>query len=188
MAKMTVLDVRGTNGSGKSWIMRQLLTGFGHSVIKDNGVHIGYSLASLHCAIIGRYTETGGGCDGFKGGVVEVERIVRQLHPQYTHLLLEGIMVSHLYERFHNLALDLGDYQFLFLNTPIETCIERVRARRRAKGNHKPFDPQKNLVKDYDRTWNRVRNRMISAKHKVVVLNWKDPMPQVLESLTNALG
>lgn len=179
---MAVLDIRGTNGSGKTWIMRQLLAQGAHLPIEENGKCIGYSLGE-GIAIVGRYTKTGGGCDGLKGGVVEVERVVRQLHPQYRHLLLEGIMVSHLYERFHKLALELGDYRFLFLNTPLKTCIARVRARRWAKGNRKPFDPKKNLVKDYERTWHRVRGRMVEAGHKVVVLNWKDPLPQVLREL-----
>ena len=179
---MAVLDIRGTNGSGKTWIMRQLLAKLPHEPLGKFGKHIGYGLAG-DIAIVGRYTETGGGCDGLKGGVVEVERIVRKLHPQYRHLLLEGIMVSHLYKRFHKLALDLGDYRFLFLNTPLKTCIGRVRARRWAKGNHKPFDPRKNLVKDYERTWHRVRGRMLGAGHKVIVLNWKDPLPQVTKEL-----
>lgn len=180
---MAVIDVRGTNGSGKTWIMRQLLLQHKHTTIEEGGKVIGYSLPSIKGVIIGRYTDTGGGCDGFKEGVVQVDEIVRRLHPQYKNLLLEGIMVSHLYERFHNLATDLGNYKFMFLDTPIKLCIERVKARRLAKGNIKPFDPIKNLIPDYKRTKYRVRQRMTDAGHHVRLINHLDPLPQITKEL-----
>ena len=178
-----ILDIRGTNGSGKSWVVSQLLeVGFNYPIL-ENGKQIGSIVPSLDLCVVGKYTETGGGCDGLRGGVVEVERLVRLLHRRHGNMVLEGIMVSQLFGRFERLARELHDYRFLFLDTPLEVCIERVKARRLTKGNTKPFDPEKNLVRDFNRTRFIVKGKLERAGHTVKMLDWRNPFDAVLKEL-----
>ena len=181
---MAVIDIRGTNGSGKSWIMRQLLHQYDYTLHQNaSGKITHYVLPDLQAIVLGKYTDTGGGCDGFKGGVREVDLLLRSLAPKHKNVFLEGIMVSHLYQRFVDLANDLTNYKFLFLSTPLTVCVQRVLARRRAKGNNKPFDMHKNLVPDYTRTKYRVRRRLRDAGYYVKMIDYHDPIPHVLKEL-----
>src|SRR5690606_34851729 len=140
-----ILDIRGTHGSGKSTCVRMLLdhySGWDHPILEE-GEHIGYELPDVDAAVVARYTDTGGGCDAVRGGPKEVVRRVRTLFRQHRHVVLEGILVAHTFQRYADLADELGrdSYLFMFLNTPLRNCIARVRGRRVVKGNTKPFNP-----------------------------------------------
>jgi thymidylate kinase len=182
-----IIDIRGTHGSGKSWVVHQLLNRFKGIPVPDHGKIIGYELPAVDGMVVGKYDSTCGGCDGIKTPE-EVEDRVSTFRQFYTHVILEGILVSHTYERYHKLAESFkllsgkDDYYFCFLDTPLELCIARVKARRFVQGNEKEFNP-KNLIKDYDVIWNRVQKKCRDAGHNVVVLNHKDPIPQLLEML-----
>lgn len=188
-----ILDIRGTHGSGKSYVVHQLLKKNEHEEIrgrcehreKDNYV-LGYSIPELGAAIIGRYSNICGGTDGV-GSVAEIVRRLRLFSRQYRIVVLEGIMVAHTFKRYSDLANELDDYKFLFLNTPLAQCIKRVKQRRVEAGNMKDFNP-KNVIHDYNQIWKRVRVKMEEAGHDVIVLNWCNPMPQVMELIENAQG
>lgn len=181
-----IIDIRGTHGSGKSTLVRLLLRKYGGGVpILDDytGEHLGYSLPEINCGVIAKYTQYGGGCDGVKNAD-EIVRRVRLFAKQFSRVVLEGILVSHTYTRYANLAAEFapGEYRFLFLNTPLEKCIERVERRRLAKGNTKPLNP-KNIKKDYRVVWENLRRRAIAAGLNVQEVNWKQPLPHLLKAL-----
>jgi hypothetical protein len=185
---MAVLDIRGTNGSGKSWIMHQLLDKYSHlcnNVYRSGkSLPVGYSLGykpHFSLGIIGRYNSVSGGCDAV-GGPEEVVSRVKMFDKLHDYVLLEGLLVSHTFKRYSQLASELEDYRFLFLDTPLKVCIRRVRSRRLARGNTKPFNPQ-NVIKDYNQIWVRTHRNLRDAGHTVKVLDWKDPLPQVLQEL-----
>jgi len=178
---MTVIDIRGTHGSGKSWCMHQLLDQYEHQPITEEGKHIGYTLPDLEAALVGKYATVTGGCDGV-GTADEVVRRVRLFASQYRYVLLEGILVSHSFKRYHELALEVGDYRWLFMSTPLRNCIARVRARRRARGNLKPLSPH-NVIKDHVSVWTNIQRKARDAGHRVVVVPWRDPLPTVLHEL-----
>ena len=175
-----ILNIRGTHGSGKSWVVHQLLE-MGHApILLDNAV-LGYHIPRLGLAIVGRYSNVCGGCDGIKSADEVVAR-VQQFSQEYKHVVFEGILVSHTFGRYSQLDAELPDFWFLFLNTPLATCISRVKARRLAKGNHKPLNPT-NVIKDWHNVWKGVRAKCEEAGHNVKVLDWRDPMPTILEML-----
>lgn len=177
---MAILDIRGTHGSGKSWIPHSLLKQYQHRVIEVEGKMEGYLINDLDCMIIGKYSTTCGGCDGV-GSAEEVVRRVRKYSSAHRNVLLEGILVAHTFSRYSGLAEELVEkrYRFLFLDTPLPTCIARVRARRIRSGNAKEFNPR-NVINDWNNIWRKVRQKMIEARREVYVLNHKDPLPQVL--------
>lgn len=178
---MAVLDIRGTHGSGKSWIVHQLLEHHHVQPILEENKQIGYSLSDLDAAIVGRYKNVCGGCDGV-GSADEIVRRVRLFNSMYKCVIIEGILVSHTFRRYSSLAEEIGDYTFLFLNTPLRNCIARTRGRRRRAGNTKPLNPV-NIVSNWYGVWQRVRTKCLEANHRVVILPWQDPMPVVHKEL-----
>lgn len=137
-----ILDIRGTNGSGKSYIPHRLIQEFDHAEWHNEwNQHTGYYLKDLNLYILGRYKTICGGCDGIKSPT-EICYYLKQLFAMRGRVLYEGITVSHTFRRYSALAEKHGgDYRFIFLDTPRDVCEERVRARRLAKGNMKLFDP-----------------------------------------------
>jgi len=63
---------------------------------------------------------------------------------------LHSLVISGIAGRWVALARRLSQCQFIFLelDTPMEKCIERVTARRRARGNTTPFNPV-NLIRKF---------------------------------------
>lgn len=181
---MAVHDIRGTHGSGKSWVAHHLLQVFPHRpILSEEEVHLGYEVPELSTAVVGKYKTTCGGCDGVGSGD-EVVRRVKLFSQEYRHVLLEGILVAHTFGRYSALATDLKEYgyHFLFLDTPLAVCIHRVERRRKEKGNEKPLNP-KNLINDWHCIWEKVRAKCTEAGHSVHVVDWRNPFPAVLELL-----
>lgn len=182
-----IIDIRGTNGSGKSWVVHHLLDTLPTVNIltpyhpRKKRETLGYILTDYDAAVVGQYKRTCGGCDTIKTAD-KIEARIRVFARTYKKVILEGITVSHTFERYNNLALDLGDdYYFLFLDTTLETCIERVKARRVDRDNEKTFDPR-NVVSDYERVL-VAKRKLTEAGRKVIALNHLDPIPQVMELL-----
>lgn len=205
-----VADIRSTHGGGKTWLMRQLLSrtkwesfvGPGRASkngpVKDR--HLGFVSEEWDAAIVGNYdpAKTSGGCDIIQDPE-EVCRRVRLFSSTHRLVFLEGVLVSHTYQRYADLARELAggedlfgessvaepvDYRFYFLDTPLQTCIERVRARNAAStaANVKPFRDV-NVRKDHHMIWDVVRAKCKKAGHHVVELDHRRPLPQLLESL-----
>jgi hypothetical protein len=66
-----------------------------------------------------------------------------------------------------------------FLDTPLDTCIERVKQRRLERGNDKPFDPNRTLVKDY-KAVRQARDNAITQGFRVVDIDHTNPTEYVL--------
>lgn len=182
---MAVIDLRGTNGSGKSWLMHKLLETYPHEPIHDSqttkrtkikGYCLRIKSPGYHdTVLLGNYERNCGGVDSWPH--TTVTQMVREYSVAYKLVLLEGVMVSHTLERYHQLACDLPDYSFLFLNTPVMNCIGRVRARQYAKYGHvKEYDP-KWLRYDHYRINGRIKRRLTEMGHRIVTVPWKTPWP-----------
>ena len=188
-----ILDIRGTHGSGKSYVAHSLLNKYkktkeainGFCEYKKKEMVIGYHLSGIDAAVVGRYSNVCGGCDGI-GSADETCRRVRLFSSAYSVVLFEGILVAHTFQRYSDLARELEEqghtYKFLFLSTPLPICISRIKRRRKQAGNTKPFNP-KNCVKDYHTIWHKVRHKCGDAGHTVIELDWRDPMPQVYKEI-----
>lgn len=182
---MAVIDIRGTHGSGKSTIVHRLIDRKTAKVVSDDdGNPIALTLcrrAAPDSIVVGvDYLRTDcAGCDNIKP-TEEISRRVRYLALRFRYVVLEGILVSHTFARYNALAEELGDYRFLFLDTPLDVCIRRVSERRVSKGKPAEFDP-KNVVKDHHNVYTVVRGKLERAGRTVRVIPWQDPMPAVLE-------
>jgi hypothetical protein len=180
-----IVNIRGTSGSGKTTIVLKLLKSFAHSQIwvdangneklvpvneadspKPDGKLWGYELPSLRLRIVGRYETPCGGCDGISTQQ-EVEDRVRLWHGKGYHVLFEGLLISHIYGRWAKLAQDVGrdNMMFAFLRTPLVTCLERVTARRSARGVTTPLNPTNTMQKHADsiRVYDKCRDNNLNA-------------------------
>jgi hypothetical protein len=186
---MPVLDIRGTHGSGKSWIVRQVLERYRHIAIEGPGLTgkgsriWGYRVPQVDCGIVGSYEVQNGGCDTIKD-MAKIVEVMKKLATEHANVIMEGIFVAHTFKRYDELANDMAayGYRFFFLNTPLRTCIARVRARRIAKGNEKDLDTT-NIERDHDTIWARLRIKFAEAGHKVTVLDYRDPLPVFMQFL-----
>lgn len=186
-----VIDIRGTHGSGKSHIIRKLMSYYTWKPFMGEGRatkkgpvkirHLGFECKQMNAIVLGNYAEgvPSGGCDNIQDPE-EVVRRVKLFNTTHKYVFMEGILVSHTFARYSELAFELGDYWFCFLNTPLEVCIERVKSRNAnsASTNIRPFNDL-NIRKDYRQIYEVVRNKCIAAGHKVVVLNYRCPIAQL---------
>jgi predicted kinase len=124
--------------------------------------------------IVGRYETPTGGCDTIKTQE-EIRDRVLKFAKKGKVVVFEGITVATVYTRY--LALDkemkaLGHkYRWIFLDTPLATCIERIVNRRKVKGNVAPFNPKH--TSDKHRSLQSVYRHTVSDKLDSVMLNHK---------------
>lgn len=189
-----IINIRGTSGSGKSTVVvrlmeatarkdllkqvwydgtRELLIAPGEPVPAKPAVLRGYHIQSNSngesLRIVGKYETACGGCDGIKTQN-EVQHRVQGWHNDGHNVLFEGLLISHIYGRWAQLAKDNpGEFHFAFLDTPLETCLARVAQRRAARGNDKPLNPT-----NTEQKWKDARRVYHKALHDGLECDWWD--------------
>lgn len=171
-----IISLRGTNGSGKSWVIRQLLDVGGarlNSSTSEVGLYQGivgrlgpkrpeaYKLklpgVTKPTHVLGPYV--GNNCCGLDQ--VTMFEIIPKLIEDYAsrgHVVFEGVLISTMYGVIGDLMERWGKQSvFLTLTTPLEQCINQVNARRGDKG---PINPK--LMTDKFRAIQRVHDRVVS--------------------------
>jgi len=140
---MTIIKLHGTSGAGKSTIAWKFLKDYPNvartsEVGKIEAYDVRVPEFAQPLYILGRYTTQCGGCD-----TLSADQQIDLLH-QYApegNVLYEGLLASEYYGRLGEASERYGkDHIFAFLDTPIELCIERIKARRLAAGNEKPLN------------------------------------------------
>lgn len=176
-----ILSLRGANGSGKSYLVKQLLDKFSATPeSKDaKGRPLNYVVTangqSLY--VVGNYEKACGGCDGIQPYTEIWPRVDRLAG--LGHVIFEGMVVSSSYGTIGRASEKYGDnFIFVFLDTPLGMCIENVNKRRHARGNDKPFDPR-NVVRKFECVERSIK--AITAFHRrVVILDHNNSMSQLL--------
>lgn len=133
---MTIVNLRGTSGSGKSNVARQLMESGAAEISLApytalNGANrfvTGYFITDLSLIVVGPYKVMAGGCDRIwtQDQVCESIRLAAR---QAKNVFFEGLLVSGIFSRYLALSKELGGMTWAFMDTPVETCIARVRAR-----------------------------------------------------------
>jgi shikimate kinase len=134
-----LIKLHGTSGSGKSTVARYLMTR-GWTTIEEKAYRVDILEFAKPIFILGLYNSQCGGCDTLSASE-QIELIHR--YGPHGHVFYEGLLGSEYYGRLGEASERYGkDHVFAFLDTPIETCIERIKARRLAKGNTKPLNEE----------------------------------------------
>jgi len=140
-----ICSIRGTSGSGKSTIAFTILNNFPHEKVLDSaGKVLGYKVdANLNHPIylVGKYETKCGGCDAINEQQTAADRAVG-FWKEGGHVLMEGLLASAAGPKgaVTKTIQETGKACFAILTTPVETCIERVKARRLARGDERPLN------------------------------------------------
>ena len=163
-----IINIRGTSGTGKSTLVRNLFNAQKTVGVREDYVLgkrdvlkpttkkkvVGYQLANgTH--VVGRYETKCGGCDTIKMQD-QVQRLVEEAWAteEAKTVVFEGLLTCNSYGRWKELA-EREPFMFLFLDTPIEVCLDAVVARRLEAGKtRKEAEPDErtiyNLTRMYD--------------------------------------
>ncbi len=180
-----IVQIRGTSGSGKTTAMRKIMERLPLEPTYINGRRNPIYYVGGGVAVLGSYSATCGGVDSIHS-YDELQSLVRGLQDFNQYILMEGLLLSEdtkqtliMNERLRTAHPDrnAGEMRVIFLNTPLETCLQRVQGRREAKGNDKPLNPL-NTSKRVA-TINRARTRLETEGVKCFPLH-PDQVPGVV--------
>jgi len=167
-----IIKLHGTSGSGKTTAVRELMD-LASSVMpihygrkKPEAYRLDAGVGTMPTYVLGSYDNTCGGVDTIPSTTELIDLVGK--YKNQGHLLFEGLLVS----TYHG---GLGSYLdrmteipkvWAFMNTPIDECVERVRQRRLAAGNTKPFNEAntRNRVKPIQ----ALRSKLIARGSTVV--------------------
>lgn len=185
---MRSYNLRGTNGSGKTFVARELIRLSGASPC----LHVGRKVRAYQGLFDGRpifflgsYETQCGGCDTIPS-VAEtagyLEHFMKLEHDGI--VFFEGLMISHMLGTVGAMQTKLGkDRNVLaFLDTPLEICVQRVKDRRAERGETKEFDPR-NVIADWPRVQS-CKEKAIRDGYKVVTVAYHSALQGVRDDLT----
>lgn len=150
-----IINIRGTSGSGKSTIVREVMKFYTHKepiFVEGRKRPIGYELNRLDINplfVVGHYETECGGCDTIaKDAMNTVHHMVREWHDVGFDVLFEGLLISAEARRMiemHEAGLPII---VVVLNVQLETCIEGILDRRMRRGASSELGP--NTVKNLE--------------------------------------
>lgn len=162
---LNIINIRGTNGSGKSTVVRRVMQHY--SAVEPHHIEgrrrpIGYECrppneTSNLLWVPGHYEIACGGCDTIPTVAQAYEQVAISLKNDWD-VLFEGIMSQDNQQYMLDWHAE-GKYKILVigLTTTIDDCIAGINARREARGNPKPLDPQNTISRDRSVKKNLVR-------------------------------
>lgn len=131
-----IIVVRGTNGSGKSYVMRQILA-YGRRVkrtMPEQSSLLCIRGVSKPAIVIGPYIDgrSMGGCDCIRQPS-KIYEIIEHAMNMHWHVLLEGVVLAtkpylEYYQSGH-------DVRYAFLDPPQQRCLQNIAERQRLKGH-----------------------------------------------------
>jgi hypothetical protein len=141
---VSVIQVRGTSGSGKTWVMRQVMKQL--DLVPEfidgrkNPLYYEDTNGPLPAFVLGHYEATCGGCDNI-GSAKAVYELIEKM-PSRSIILCEGLLLSE--DTLHSSRFK-DRLKVLFLTTPLEQCLAQIEQRRKASGNDKPLSPDNTM-------------------------------------------
>jgi len=178
-----IVSLRGTHGSGKSHIVRQILQRYNAQPERTDkkGRPVNYVMqlangSSLY--VVGCYVNACGGCDSIQPYSEIWPRIER--FADLGHVLFEGALVSSSYGNIGRATERYGDEcVFAFLDTPLEVCLARIQARRTARGDMRPINP-KNTQGKFEGIMKSLPKIRDEFRRRILILDYRKAVPQLL--------
>lgn len=142
-----VINLRGTSGSGKSFIGHSFLREFPHEEIYEEGWNktkprlVGYRLPG-NLVVLGSYKAAGGGMDTFSPhDRTQAIKLVRNHIETGAHIFFEALVISSTVPRYIDMVNELhdggvmhkDDFVFPFMDTPFDLCIQQIYKRNGGK-------------------------------------------------------
>lgn len=137
---MLVIQVRGTSGSGKTWVMQQVMERLGNwapRYVPRRKRPLWYRLIQDYPAVVvlGGYDTACGGCDSV-GSAAAVYDLIQKVQVEEVPnvILAEGLLLSEDAKWTAQLLADGLDLRVAYLTTAVERCITQINTRRAAAG------------------------------------------------------
>lgn len=142
-----IMNIRGTNGSGKSTVIFRLMDQAKKVFPVDLAPYKtpkgvlrqveGTVLEDLGVVIVGPYHTQCGGCDAIKTQDLVKEAVRKAASFNLKTVVFEGVLVSTIFKGYLELSRSLvkegHSYLWGYLDTPVETCLARIQARNGGK-------------------------------------------------------
>ncbi len=187
-----LVSIRGTNGSGKTTIVRAFLDQFkGVPIYGVLGPRSPESYA-LNVKGIQRPLYVLGSYHTISGGLDQVQPydLILGLIEKYAakgHVVFEGVIVSSSYGRVRRLLEKWGQEAVMaFLTTSLEDCLKNVQKRRNARDDVREFNP-KNTTSKYNQILKSRTTIAEAGKLRGVDIDPNKGVAQVLELLRSAV-
>lgn len=155
-----IIQIRGTSGSGKTWVMNQFMYWYqwDSRLVAGRKKPLFYEteIQGKAVAVLGHYESACGGCDNI-GSAAAVYDLIQKIQQEFDVIVCEGLLLS----EDVKWTCQMQDVKVLFLSTGIETCISQVKSRRLEAGNAKPLNEfnTRNRVEVIE----RARTRLVEA-------------------------
>lgn len=150
------INLRGTNGSGKTHLVRALLDSYASKgCVQRVEAEDGYLITRTgkrDIFVVGSYETACGGCDAIcgQGALDKIYGIVEeQVTKSNRHVLFEGIIVCSDFRRSSDLVSKGFPLEILMLSTPLEKCVANINSRRSLRGNG-PLENTGNVVAKFE--------------------------------------
>ena len=187
-----IVNLRGTSGSGKSTVAFTMLKNLPTEELngadgKVKGYRVDARTEGIEAPIyiIGKYTTACGGLDTVPTQLDAAERSVKA-HSLGGHVLCEGLLCSAAGPKG---ALTIGIHAtgeavFAILDTPVEVCLDRVRARRLARGDERPLN-EKNTRDKWTQTMSTAK-ALTLLEYDVRAIDYTNAYQEVMEIFRSA--
>ena len=171
-----IIQIRGTSGSGKTTVMRQVMKEFQWTPHYQEGRKKPLWYKSNHGVyLLGHYESACGGCDTI-GSARQVYNLIQEQIPRGVTIICEGLLLS----EDTKWSRQLPDLRVVFLTTSLGGCLERIMMRRKKAGNDKPLNPTNttNRVKVIERARLKLESegvlccQALSVKAPQLILKW----------------
>lgn len=189
-----LVNLRGSHGSGKTWVSHKLVLDHEHEGVIDPEYCREKHFIKPNCFIVegglnvvGRWKS---GMDGIFPQEI-IEDMIEYWAPK-GHVVWENVMISANVGRWCVLAHKLEPINhsvWMFLDTPLELCIERVFERRRESSGRGFSHRQEDFEVKLDVLgghWRRCRRAAVRAAAEGIDVRWTDHT-QAYEQVNNML-
>lgn len=175
-----IIQLRGTNGSGKSSLVRALLASYapGTEDRTHTGRLVGVSPTGTPSLIaLGKYpgTGVGGGCDLLRTQDDIAQRVWVATQFFGASCVFEGVVASTIVGRYLDMASAASHVQCqfhtIFLQPSLEECVRRVTQRRAQRGETRPLNP-KTLTEKHQLMERLIAGGKFAGSHHTEV--WRD--------------
>ena len=144
-----IVNLRGTSGSGKSTIVREVMGVFQQKVpryCEGRKQPTGYELFDTVYSklfVPGHYESPCGGCDtlSFSGSQDRIWEWIREHHARGYNVLFEGVIIGDDNKRTIQAHRDKLPLLLIELTTNLNNCLAGIQARRDARGDTRPINP-----------------------------------------------
>ena len=170
-----IVNIRGTSGSGKTFLVRQLMAACNAEPVLDENSKIDAYRLDGNIYILGRYTNVCGGCDTIRTQDQVCDRVRK--YAAMGHVIFEGLLITHIFGRYHNLSQELGGIVWAFLDTTLDQCFENIYKR----NGGKPVKEQ-NTTSAWEAA-RRVYEKAKQAGERVIWLHYENAYDELVTLL-----